>query len=97
MVSMPSRFKRAVDGLADAVGRLFDAGELLAVRVEVEAELGGDDHPVAERRQRLADDLFILERAIDFGGVEEGHPALDRAADDGDAVLPSRACRHSRS
>jgi hypothetical protein len=39
-------------------------------------QLGGDHHLVAHRRQRLADQLFIGERAIDLGGVEEIHTAV---------------------
>ena len=47
---------------------------LLPVRArQLEAELGGDHHLVADRLQRLADHLLVRERAIDLGGVEEGH------------------------
>jgi hypothetical protein len=33
----------------------------------------------ANRRQRLTDQLFIGKRAIDFGGVEESHAAVNRS------------------
>ena len=41
--------------------------------------------------QRLADHLLVGERAIDLGGVEEGDAALDRRADQRDALLLGRA------
>jgi len=56
--------------------------------VAAEAEFGGDDHLVADGGQRFADQLFVDERAIDFGRVEEGHAALDGVADEGDHLLP---------
>ena len=36
---------------------------------------------IAHRRERLADEFLVGERAIGFGGVEQGHAALDRRAD----------------
>ena len=41
---------------------------------------------LAERRQRLADELLVLERPVGFGRVEEGHATLVRGADHVDAV-----------
>src|SRR5581483_2134245 len=38
----------------------------------------------AKRRQRLADELFVGERAVDLGGVEERHAAFDRPANQRD-------------
>ena len=61
-------------------GRLVDAAVLARLGIDVEAELGGDHHPVAHRPQRLADHLLVGEGAIDLGGVEEGDAALDRVA-----------------
>jgi hypothetical protein len=55
-----------------------------AASVEVVAELGGDDDVLAERGQRLADQLLIGERAINFGGVEEGDAAGHSRADQRD-------------
>jgi hypothetical protein len=54
---------------------LADAG--VAVGVDVEAELGGDDDLVADGREGFADELFVDEGAVDFGGVEEGDAAVD--------------------
>ena len=51
-------------------GRL-SSPPLLAVGVECEAELGGDHDLLAERGEGLADELFVRERAVDLGGVEE--------------------------
>ena len=59
---------------------------LLPVAVDVDAELGGDDHLVADRLQRLADDFLVLERAIDLGGVEEGDAALEGRTDQPDRI-----------
>jgi hypothetical protein len=56
----------------DVVGAAVEAG-LLAVGVEREAELGGDDDLLAQRGEGLADELFVVERAVDLGGVEEGN------------------------
>ena len=86
MVSMPSRFERALDGLADTLGPAVRCRELLAVPVEVEAELGGDNDAVADVPKRFADYLLIFERTIDLGGVEKRHAAFDRRADQGDPV-----------
>ena len=53
----------------------------------LEAELGGDHDLLAERRERFADQLFVGERAVDLGGVEEGDAALDGGADQRDTLL----------
>ena len=44
---------------------------------ELEAELGRDHDLVADRFERLADELLVGERAVDLRGVEEGDAALD--------------------
>ena len=61
--------------------------------VEGEAELGGDDDLIADRRQGHADKRFVGERAVDLGGVEEGDAEADRVTDQGDAVLSRRRGR----
>ncbi len=55
-----------------------------AAGVAAEAELGGDDHPVADGGQRFADQLFVDERAVDLGRVEERHAAFDGGMNQGD-------------
>ena len=82
--------QRALDGGADVVGPAGDAG-LVAVLVEGEAELGGDDDLVADRLEGLADELLVVERTVDLGGVEEGHSAVDRGAQERDHLLPWRS------
>ena len=67
------------------VGPAVQTRALLArVGVDVQAELGGDHHLVADRGERLADELLVRERAVDLGGVEERDAALDGCADQGD-------------
>ena len=61
---------------------------MLAVVIEREAELRGDDDLVAYRRERLTDDLLVDERAVHLSGVEEGYAAVDGGADERDALLP---------
>lgn len=59
-----------------------DAPDRLDARhagLDAEAELGGDDHLVTHRAERLADELFVLEGTIDFGRVEEGDAEIDGA------------------
>ena len=41
----------------------------------------------AEGRERLADELFVRERAVDLGGVEERDAALDGRPDQRDHLL----------
>ena len=50
---------------------------------DAEAELGGDDHSVAPALQGTSQELFVVEGAVDLGGVEEGHPELDSSLDGG--------------
>ncbi len=50
---------------------------MASVGIDVESELGGDDHLSAERREGLAYEFFVVERAVDLRGVEEGDAALD--------------------
>ncbi len=72
--------QRSLDGLADVFWAAVEAAERLAARgVHREPELGGDDHLVPDRLERLADQLLVDERAVDLGGVEEGDAALGRA------------------
>jgi hypothetical protein len=62
-------------------------GPALPVGVELEAELGGDHHSLAEGLEGLAHQLLVRERAVYLGRVEEGHAALDGRADEGDHLL----------
>lgn len=74
-------FDRFLDVLRSAVEDL-----LLVVGAESETELGGDDDALSKRRQRLADNLLVQVRSIDFRCVEEAHAALYRRADQSDGL-----------
>ena len=77
MTSVLSRFSEASATSRDVLGPAVHADLLARLGIDLEAELGGDHHLVAHRRQRLADQFLIGEGAIDLGGVEEGDAALD--------------------
>ena len=76
-------------GLGDLLDVLRAAVHAAAarLRIEVEAELGGDHDLVAEGGEGFADELLVRERAVDFGGVEERDAALDGRPDQRDPVL----------
>ena len=78
--------QRAVDGAADAGRVAAEPAGRDAVLLEREPELGGDDDVVAVRLEGLADDVFVGERPVHLGGVEERDAELDGAADHRDAV-----------
>jgi len=63
----------------------------LPATFEREAELGGNHHLVANRAERFANDLFVRERPVRFGRVEERDAAIDRGADDADALTRATA------
>ena len=64
--------ERAFDGLFDVLGATIDTGSARAIvgAAEIESEFGGDDCLLAEGREGFADEIFVCEWAIDFGGVE---------------------------
>lgn len=70
----------------DVVRAAVEAQALLGLS---EAELGGQDHLVAEVAHRLAEQNLVVARtpAVDLGGVEEGDAQLVGAADGGNARL----------
>src|SRR5208282_6600156 len=82
----PEPLERSLDDLPDVRGLAVQAALLAAVAIE--AELGGDDHLLAERSQRLAHEFLVRERAIDLGGVEERDALFDRRPDQGNHLLP---------
>ena len=51
-----------------------------SVRVDAEAELRGDDYPVADRRERLSNQLLVSERTVRLRSVKKRYAALDRRA-----------------
>ena len=61
------------------------ASRLLGLGIDREAELRRDHHLVANRRQRLADDLLVGEGTINLRCVEEGDATLHRITHEFDA------------
>src|SRR6185312_5354788 len=88
----PKATERFIHRVPNALWPAGDPMILARFRIDVEPELGRDHRTVAERAQRFADHHLVGERAIDFGGVEEGYPTLDRVADQPHAVLLRKAC-----
>ena len=82
----PQATQGALDGGADVVGPAGDAG-LLAVLVEREPELGGDDDILADRLQCLTHQLLVVEGAIDLRGVEHGDATVHRGTEEGDHLV----------
>ena len=78
--SVLSRLQRGLGDLPDVLRPAVQA-DVRERPAECVAELGRDHDLVAERRQRLADQFLVRERAVGLGGVEEGDAALDRRAD----------------
>ena len=69
--------QRGFGDLLDVFGLAVEAAAALPVGLDIKTELGGDHDPVAERRESFADEFFVDEWAIDFGGVEEGDATFD--------------------
>src|SRR6476469_2120017 len=66
----PQSAKRTLDRLSDMIRTTVHPAPILTCRqIDIETELGRDDHLVPERAQRLADDQLIFERSVDFGRV----------------------------
>ena len=87
---MRSVFSRLSEASATSLmcsGRLFEATLLARLRIEVEPEFGGDHHLLTERREGFADEFFVRERAVHFGGVKECDAALDGRSDQRDTLL----------
>ena len=57
-----------------------------AVAVADEAELGGDDDPVAATLQGPADHFLTVEGAVDLGGVEVGDAEVECTVDRADGL-----------
>ena len=79
----PEAPKRGFCDRPDMLGAAAQAAPFAGGRVDVEAELRCNRHPVAKRRQGLADQFLVGEGPIDLRGVEEIHPAFDGRPDQG--------------
>src|SRR6185503_10138255 len=79
--------QRGVGDALDALGLAVEREPLLtAARVDGETELRCDRNLAAKRRERFADELFVRERTVNLGRVEERHALLDRRADQRDGL-----------
>ena len=77
--------ERCLRDLADVLRAAVERRPLpVGGRIRGEAELGRDHHLPAERLQRLADQVLVVERPVGFGRVEEGDPALHRGPQERD-------------
>jgi hypothetical protein len=85
----PKPLQRRLGHLADVRWTAIEAG-LLSV-LELEAELGRDHHPIANRLERFADQRLIHERPVRFGRVEERDASVDGRADEADRIISSRS------
>ena len=67
---------------ADMLGSAVEADGRAVL--DAPAELGGDDHLVAQRGEGFTDEFLVDVGAVDLGGVEEGDAGIDGAAQHGD-------------
>ncbi len=77
----------------DVGGPAVQAVHALPVRPDPESELRRDHHLPAEGSEGFAHEFLVLERTIDFRGVEEGDAAFNRRANHRDhrLLFPCRA------
>jgi hypothetical protein len=82
--------QRALHDFADVLRTTIDA-DVGAARIELEAELRGDDDAItrtgAEGLERTREQLLVLVRPVRLGRVEERAPELDGAVDGGDRLV----------
>ena len=64
---------------------------LRCLRIDVEAELGGDHHPPSEWRERLANQFLVDERTVDLGGVKKRDAPVNGRPDQADHLLLVRS------
>ena len=76
--TLEARLCDAFDVLGLAVGA---AVARTGLKIDVKAELGGDDDLVANWRERLADEFLVGERAVGFRRVKQAHAAIVGGAD----------------
>ena len=72
--------ERRLDDLANVCGLAREAVAHMRLRIDIEPEFGGDHHLVADKPHSLTDQLFVGERPVDLGSIEEGHAAIDGVA-----------------
>ena len=77
--------QRSVGDLPDVRGTAVEPRLLAAL--ELETKLGRNHHLIANRAEGLADEYFIRERSVGFGGIEERDATVNRRADDRNALV----------
>ena len=73
----PESFQRSVGNLFDVLRPTIESN-LLTLRTKFESELGGNCDSLTHRSQRFAHELFVRERAVGLGGVEECDASFHR-------------------
>src|SRR5690606_35170847 len=73
----------AFDRVAHILRAAVDAARARVGGVEPDAELGGQEDPVALALQEPAEQFLVGMRAVDVGGVEQGHAPFQRALQGG--------------
>ncbi len=84
--------QRGIGDFVNVFRAAVGAASPRSIRRDVEAELGRDCDAVPKRRERLSHKFLVCERAVSFGGVEEGDAALDRRVQERDHFLPVARC-----
>ena len=88
----PEPLQRSFDGLADVRRLAVETNPLrAAVRIELEAELRGDDDPIAEWLERFAHEVFVGARAVHLRRIEERDAFVDGRANQLDHRLAIRS------
>src|SRR6266487_6817905 len=64
-----------------------ESSDFAGFAVEMESELGGDDHVGAKRSESFAHEFFICEWAVGFSGIEERDAAFHGHPEDSDHLL----------
>ena len=78
--------ERRIAGPAHVFGAPVDA-EIGSVFAALVAELGSEDDLVPPAHDGAAHETLVGERTVHVGGVEEGHPEVERPVDGVDALL----------
>ena len=86
-VVAPEPLERCLDNRFDVLWATVETPPLTGNRVNIETELGCDHHLVAQGSKRFADQLFVGERAVDLGSIEESYATLHGRPNNGDHVL----------
>ena len=81
-VVSPEPLQHLLHDLADVVRPAVESSGF-----EVETELRREDHLVADRLERLADEGLVRIGPVGLSGVEERHPEVMRVPDKADAMI----------